>query len=231
MLFNAVLQSTGFYALPQELLEKSVSYSWQLILGIVVCLALIAVSKMNNGGILLHIANGNLKLMGLKTLYKEHLSLSKLPSLLLLFNFILASSIIVFLFFEGQLVSSLPLQLILISPLILFVWDNFGFTVSALLTGENSLLIESRLVRLFGAQLLGVLIWSLLLAHILYPEFRMEVELILSYIILTEFVLRVLRSILLVSRSGAAWYYIILYFCTLEILPLFIAYSMFVGVS
>jgi hypothetical protein len=231
MLLKLVMQSNGFYALPQELMEKSVSYSWQLILGVVVCLALIAVSKMNNGGILLHLANGNLKLTGLKTLYKENLSLSKLPSLLLLFNFILASSIILFLFFEDQLVSSLPLQLILISPLVLFVWDYLGFTISTLITGEFNLIAEPRLIRLFGAQLLGVLIWSLLLAHILYPDARLEVELVLCYIILTEFVLRILRSILLVSRSGAAWYYIILYFCTLEILPLFIAYSMFVGVS
>lgn len=231
MFQHFILQSTGFYQLPQELAEKSTVYSWQLIMGIVVCLALISISKMYNSSIFIHVANGNFKLVGIKTLYKDNLTLGKYSSLLLLFNFVIASSIIVFLFSEEALVSNKTIQLLLISPLILFIWDNIGFFLVSILSGERTVLMETRLVRLFGAQLLGIVLWVLILTHVLYPTVRFEVEMIMSYFILSEFVLRTLRSILLVYRSGAAWYYIILYFCTLEILPLFIAYSIFVGIS
>lgn len=228
---NFILQSSGFYQLPQELADKTSLYSWQLVLAVVVCLALIAVSKMNSSGIFLQVINGNFKLIGIRTLYKDSLSLSKLPSLLLLFNFVIASSIILFLFSEEQLVSKFSIQLVLISPLILFIWDNIGFGLVSLLSGEGGVLQETRLVRLYGAQLLGIILWVLILTHVLYPSVRFEVEMVMSYFILSEFVLRTLRSILLVYRSGAAWYYIILYFCTLEILPLFVVYSIIVGFS
>lgn len=186
---------------------------------------------MNNSGIFVQVANGNFKLVGIRTLHKENLSLSKFPSLLLLFNFVIAASIILFLYSEEALVSNLPMQILLISPLVLFLWDNIGFAVVSLLSGESAILQEVRLIRLYGAQLLGIVLWVLILTHVLYPPVRFEVEMIMSYFILSEFVLRTLRSILLVYRSGAVWYYIILYFCTLEILPLFIAYSIIVGVS
>lgn len=186
---------------------------------------------MNNGGIFLQIANGNFKLMGIKGLYRENLTLAKLPSLLMLFNFVLTSSIILFMYSEKTLVSNITVQLVLISPLILFIWDIASFFFVSMLSGASETLFEVKLLRLFGAQFLGVALWLLVLTHILYPHARMEVELIMCYVILTEFVIRTLRSTLLVSRSGAPWYYIILYFCTLEILPLFIVYTVIVGFS
>jgi len=35
---------------------------------------------------------------------------------------------------------------------------------------------------------------------------------------------RVIKNSIVVIGAGVSWYYIILYFCTLEILPLFVAY-------
>ena len=231
MLLKIVLQSAGFAPIPPELIERSSLYNWQLIFGIFICLVFVAISRMNNTRVIIQLVNVNIKLNGLKSQYREHLSLSKLPSLLLLLNFLLASSILLFLSIEKQLFSSLPLQLILASPIVLFIWDNIGFGLSILLTGEKKFFIEPSMIRLFGAQLLGIIIWIALTVHLLYPAIRLTVELVLSYIILIEFLLRVLRSILVVYRLNASWYYIILYFCTLEILPLFIAFSMIVGFS
>lgn len=226
-----VLQSSGFHQLPIELTDKQSFYTWQAVFGVVVCMALIALSRMNSSGIFFRLLNGNFKLVGIRTLHKESLSLSKFPSLLLLFNFILITSILLFKFSEGNLVSPLLAQLILISPIILFLWDNLGYLFATVISGEGAILTEVRLIRLYGAQFLGLILWLLVVFHVLYPTFRLEIELAMCYIILTEFVLRTLRSIILVYSSGAVWYYIILYFCTLEILPLFIAFSIFVGVS
>jgi len=68
--------------------------------------------------------------------------------------------------------------------------------------------------------------WSLVIAlSIPFLWFVLEIiGLLMIALLCLKFFTRLLKNSLAVLTAGVPWYYLILYFCTLEILPLFVAY-------
>jgi hypothetical protein len=71
-------------------------------------------------------------------------------------------------------------------------------------------------------QLVGIIFAILALFWIMNPEFNRILMIIFLLMVSVKYIIRGLKNSIVVLINGVSWYYIILYFCTLEILPLFV---------
>jgi hypothetical protein len=75
-----------------------------------------------------------------------------------------------------------------------------------------------------GFHFFGLLYAFLALIWFLNPQYNEIFGLILFILFAVMNLVRVFKNTIVVISAGISWYYIILYFCTLEILPLFVVY-------
>ena len=144
---------------------------------------------------------------------KETMRLSSFSSIGLLLNYFLVSFVCNMLLFEsiGLFSAVTNLWLSLLIPVSLFVIQFIPIYVFLFISGTNFPIVS------FSANTLIALVW------ILNPQWSFALMMLFTVLLFLFAVARIIKNSYLVLTEGVAWYYIILYFCTLEILPLFVA--------
>jgi hypothetical protein len=94
-----------------------------------------------------------------------------------------------------------------------------------LISGTNFPIVSFSANTLIGLQLNGLIYTLIALIWILNPQWSFELMMLFTVLLLLFAISRLIKNSYLVLTEGVAWYYIILYFCTLEILPLFVAFN------
>jgi hypothetical protein len=116
----------------------------------------------------------------------------------------------------------LSLLLSFLIPIILFGLETLGLYLAGSLSGEMKRLHVPVLNTLTVSQFSGLLFSIIALFWIMNPNAdKLFLSLYLALICLKS-ITRVLKNSTNVLSSGVRWYYLMLYFCTLEILPLFV---------
>ena len=164
------------------------------------------------------------------SLTKETYPVNKVDSLILILNYLFsASTILLILFNTDELVVDNKLQYAILIPFLLLIWSVLSMFFVLIITGERQVFIEPFIMKVVGAQLLGLFYFLLSLVFTLNSfDHKLLMEIII-WSFLIESVVRLFKSISVVYLKGVSWYYIILYFCTLEILPLVVAYYYVLG--
>lgn len=106
----------------------------------------------------------------------------------------------------------------------LIVYNFLGLFLTSWITGEWSLIrifITQSWVNLLS---FGIIFFVLGLIWLLNPSVSNELFYVFMYIFAAFFILRFVKVLIAALLEGVTWYYIILYLCTLEILPLVILY-------
>ena len=169
------------------------------------------------------LANG--KFQGIVAYVRETMPLNKPSSLLLILNYFLSMGAISYMLAENSTHLQLPSKVVaFLVPIVVLLWSLICFVVTGWLTGETDKFNAPITLKIIGAQLLGLLYF---VCAILWLFMSIESELFTNIVIvlfLAESFFRIVKSIRIVFKQGVSWYYIILYFCTLEILPLLMAY-------
>lgn len=187
------------------------------------CFCLLSIASVLNPGIFLSLSKGNVKISGIKGFVKETMPALKMSGIILLLNFFISSSLFLYLAAHSQEnIYVVPGVLIYLAVLILFFWELICMLLVGILIGETWRFHEPFLIRLMGAQFMGVVFWICILGYYIYPNLGEFILLGGIIAIGGETLIRLFRTILNVYPSTRAWYYLILYFCTLEILPLFV---------
>ena len=109
-------------------------------------------------------------------------------------------------------------------PLGVFLLQIVSLWLIGMITREVKLIVVPLLETIVIIEFIGFILFFLALIWVLNPQFSNYFLWVFSVLLAFGFFLRVFKSLFSVLRKGVSWYYIILYFCTLEILPLFIAY-------
>ncbi len=118
---------------------------------------------------------------------------------------------------------SLTLLTLFVSLSIVF-YMFFGLSITAWLTGEKNtfkMFISQTWVNLM---FFGIFFFGLGLIWLLNPSIDKVLFNIFIYSIFALFGFRIIKSLISSLLEGISWYYIILYLCTLEILPLVVVY-------
>lgn len=189
-------------------------------------LLLLALSRMFESHYLKGIIVNYFTLSISANIQKADLRLTSTSSILLILNYFI-SSWICLLLFSRTLFDDSSSMMILITGGVAFVilaYQFVGIGLTAWITGEPEYFKEQAIQFLSGFQFAGIIYFLLGLIWFLNPEIKAELFYIFVGILLTIFAVRILKGIVISLFQGISWYYIILYFCTLEILPLLVTY-------
>lgn len=155
--------------------------------------------------------------------------LNTFSSLLLLLNYIISMSALLFLTLQTfQPISNHDiLYMGIISALLVLVpWISM-FAVG-FLTGDKESLAENKINTIVFSHASGLVYSILLLIWTFNTQWsNIFVNIFLGIALLFAFY-RLLRGFISASKKGVRWYYIILYLCTLEILPFVLLYQFLV---
>jgi hypothetical protein len=124
---------------------------------------------------------------------------------------------------------SISLTISVIAPISLLIYDMIGIVFVGLLTGEFKRLKSILLVTITTNQITGIVLFLLALFWTLNPQFGALFFKLSVSIFLIKVLFRIIKGIYIILNNGVSLYYIILYFCTLEILPLMVLSYFFWG--
>jgi len=210
--------------IPQELIVRDNPLTLMVGLGMFLSFVLIALAKLVQADIYTVLPASFGKNKGLFSYLREKMPIQKAGSILLLLNYLISSSIIILMIVNYDNNTSLSTFWIFSIPICVILFHLVSLFFTGIVTGENGLIQTPILMKISGAQLLGLgnsILIFLMAMH--FIEQKMFISLVVALFI-SENVIRVIRSLGFVLARGVSWYYLIMYLCTLEILPLFMTY-------
>lgn len=211
--------------IPNELIPRFQSMGWLAGYALFAAFISLAVARFIRVGIYQSLIVANGKLTGIVSHVREAMPLSKLSSFLLLLNYALSAGTICFLYLEGNEDIQLSNNaLVFILPVAILVWNLACFQLTIWLSGSSNVFQGPIALKVIGAQLLGLIYFLCAVLWMFISGQEMLFAQLALILFLAESGFRIVKSVNVVLKQGTSWYYIILYLCTLEILPLLMAY-------
>lgn len=191
-------------------------------------LTLIAVARFTTVDIFRSVFIGQFRGVGVYTFLKDTAPLNRSGSILLVINYFITVPLLThFILMEMGFDF---VQSIWVSPLLVFGWfalNNISFLFISAITGEFRVFRSPFLFRLLEIEFMGILSALFALVYLVNPGSHELIYSIFLWTLLSLSVIRLIKSVFVSLRLGIAWYYIILYLCTLEILPLVVGFYWF----
>ena len=189
-------------------------------------LILIAIARISNYKAIGTVISAFFSVGSINQILKENMRIISLSSILLLLNYLIASFICVFLVLNRTvgLNSNTSLLLASILPLGFTLFEIVGLAMTSFITGEGKTMEPAFQTSWVGFEFIGLPLSVLALIWIINPALNAICSVIFCVLIGARVLQRITKSSILVLNRGVAWYYIFLYLCTLEILPLIVAY-------
>ena len=191
------------------------------------CLALIALARLNKERLFVLVLQGFKRLKWQDQLINEQERIENGTALVLILNFLISGGLTIFQIIRRTPCSNVDFYLLLGIPLFILLYWKSGQWLITLLVGKHEVTrqikFNTRFSFFFGGFLfLGVAIFSLLNVKLLdhLPIFALVVFIILL-------VTRILKGIWSAYLLAIPWYYIILYLCTLELLPMLVLFGLY----
>ncbi len=211
--------------IPNELTPRFHSAEWLIGYVLFFAFIILAVARFARAEVYQTLILANGKFQGVVAYVREAMPLNKPSSWLLLVNYVLSMGVISYLLAENSTHIKLPVkEAVFLVPIFFLLWSLTGFVLTGWLTGESDKFSAPITYKIIGAQMLGLLYF---LCAILWVFMSFESQLFTEIVVilfLAESFFRIVKSVRIVLKQGVSWYYIILYLCTLEILPLLMAY-------
>lgn len=216
--------------LPETLSERSSSLPMAAGMLLIGAFVLMSVARFFNPGIYGLLFGKSLKVQGIRAYLRETIPLTRTGSVLLIFNYLFCGAAIMLLKYVDLNNSSNPNYILLTAvPSALLVWNALSILLVGWVTGETDRVLDALVFKILGTEVTGVFFFIIALVWILNPQWSFILWQIAVWIFVLESVLRILKSYFALIANGIDWYYLILYLCTLEILPLFVAYHLLVA--
>jgi hypothetical protein len=226
----SIVQNTS-NSIPSALNLRAENYTLYVLLFIIVSILLIALAKLSNSKTFKILLEVNTKGATIEQYLRENMRTGSLASIALLINYYAVIFVLFFLTLKNgyHLNLSISLTISVIAPISLLIYDMIGIVFVGLLTGEFKRLKSILLVTITTNQITGIVLFLLALFWTLNPQFGALFFKLSVSIFLIKVLFRIIKGIYIILNNGVSLYYIILYFCTLEILPLMVLSYYFWG--
>jgi len=213
-------------AVPTYLSLKEESISYTIIPLIVISFILMTISKFLNTSIFKSLLKLLTATKNFDQIIKEDLKLSSISSVILVANYFFTASSCVFLSFYSTIDLTISQLFIfsLLLPFGLLLMQALSFWVIGSISNEVKTLTYPINETFVIIELSGILLFLVSLIWVLNPNYSTYLFQFFIWITFIGYVYRTLKSFYCVLQRGVAWYYIILYLCTLEILPMIVIY-------
>ena len=226
----SIVQNTS-NSIPSALNLRAENYTLYVLLFIIVSILLIAIAKLSNSKTFKILLEVNTKGATIEQYLRENMRTGSLASIALLINYYAVIFVLFFLTLKNgyHLNLSISLTISVIAPISLLIYDMIGIVFIGLITGEFKRLKSILLVTITTNQITGIVLFLLALFWTLNPQFGALFFKLSVSIFLIKVLFRIIKGIYIILNNGVSLYYIILYFCTLEILPLMVLSYFFWG--
>lgn len=186
---------------------------------------ILALARARQANVYYAISVGLIKTQSARVFFRDVMPLRSGASLLLLINYCISTGLLAYLMAQYLEIDLFLSRVIaLIAPAALFFFHFLSLSFSGWITGEFEAFRIPIIMKIVGSQALGIVYFIVATFWILQPDYVDVTFQTVIWIFVGESLLRILKSISVVLRQGVTWYYIILYFCTLEILPYLVVY-------
>ena len=218
-----IINNTQEIVVPKLLSPKVNSMYGTITLFLSIAILLITFARMSSSYFLIAITKSIYKNRSIEKISQEEMPLSALSSFCLLINFLICASCLLYLtvdFFHDT-ISTNTLLAIIYTP-ILFLFGPYLFlNLVEFISGEIGITKAIKLTNWAICKFLGILFSLLVLLWIFNDKNAGVFGYILLVILTVCYVYRIIRGIIFAFSKGISWYYIILYFCMFEIIPMY----------
>lgn len=187
---------------------------------------LFSFARMSNNRIIQVVTASFFKDFSTEQFLKENMRINSAGSVLLIINYVISFSTVLFLALERvvQIPSLIALFVAFSFPLISLLPEFINLWLIGRISGEQKSIAPVILNNLTSNQFTGIVYFLLGLFWIMNPKHNEVFVWVLTGAFCLKTLVRLFKSSRLLLSNGIAWYYLILYFCTLEILPLVAVY-------
>ena len=204
--------------------ERTLWYPLWIIYVILFCILLLGLVRILNSELISGIFSSLITRPNSNTNFREVITLMGRTFWIMIFNYVLISSVFMLLIQNLYIPDSNFLWILFPSGLLCF---NFvSFVSIGLISGHFSGIRENIHIFHMIHQLFGIVLIPLTVCLLLFPNHILIIIWIASIVYFILIIIRFYRGISYALANNIVWYYIILYLCTLEILPLGIIYKL-----
>lgn len=205
-----------------ELIERNTQMNSYLLVIILLCFAFVGIARVAQPDLIGQTFTGFFKIKRPDSNGFEGSKLQPSMAALILLNYIVSFATCVFLFLykDENLLEAMSLTLKIVAALTFVQLINFRLVF--LLSGERAILDSMSAVNKQVWSFGGYLLTILALLWILNQEIQTIFEQLFIAIGFLLIIWRIAKGLILGAQLRYKWYYLILYLCTLEILPLII---------
>lgn len=223
-----LIEDGGLKEIPKSLDWRNQSTLWYAILALAFSFVLIALSNMGPNKILGIFWRVLYKNNTVEKIVQEEFALKSFSSLLLLLNFVVTTSVLMYLsylHFKPEAGWG-NFYFFLLIPLYFFLWTLLSLMLVGYVTGERQTLSENKKNTMLLVEIAGVFFSILLLVWTFNLKWSTYFVYCFFGLLIFLWLFRLFRGFIFVAAHRVSWYYIGLYILTLEILPLLLVYRM-----
>ena len=205
-----------------ELIERNTQMNSYLLVIILLCFAFVGVARVAQPDLIAQTFAGFFKVNRPDSNGFEGSKLQPSMTALIVLNYIISFSTCVFLLLyeQSNLLETVWLTMKIVFALTFLQLINFRLVF--ILSGERSILDSMSAVNKQIWSFGGFILTCMALLWILNQELQHGFEQLFFIVFSSLIVWRIVKGLLLAAQLRYKWYYLILYLCTLEILPLLI---------
>jgi hypothetical protein len=205
-----------------ELIERETQMNSYLLVIILLCFAFVGVARVAQPDLIAQTFTGFFKIKRPDSNGFEGSKLQPSMAALIVLNYIISFATCVFmvLYKDENLIEAMGLTIKIVAALTFVQFINFRLVY--LLSGEKAILDSMSAVNKQVWSFGGYLLTTLALLWILNQEIQTVFAPLFFAISFILIIWRIAKGLILGAQLRYKWYYLILYICTLEILPLII---------
>jgi uncharacterized protein (DUF983 family) len=205
-----------------ELIERNTQMNSYLLVILLLCFAFVGVARVAQPDLIAQTFTGFFKVKRPDSNGFEGSKLQPSMTALIILNYVVSFSTCVFLFLYQQ--SNMPETVWLTIKIVfaLTFLQLINFRLVFILSGERAILDSMSAVNKQIWSFGGFILTCMALLWILNQELQHVFEQLFFIVLSSLIVWRIVKGLLLAAQLRYKWYYLILYLCTLEILPLLI---------
>jgi len=221
---NQIFGNTNLDSIPSYLLPRGENISHLVIPLLVISFILLSISKYLNPSIFRSLIKLLFASKNFDQIIKEDLKLSSGSSIILIVNYFFTTTSCIFLSLYLTIDMGMYNLLLFafLLPFGIVLLQSLSFWLIGWMSKEIKILSYPVYETLVVIEIIGVVLFFVSLVWVLNPNYSFLLFQIFIWLTLSGYIFRTLKSFLSVLQRGASWYYIILYLCTLEILPLLV---------
>lgn len=205
-----------------QLIERDTQLNSYLLLIILLCFAFVGIARVAQPDLITQTFVGFFKMKRIDNSGFEGNKLQPSMTALIILNYLVSLGMGAFLILVKDNSAWLAVNFSFLIILTLTSLQVINFRLASLLSGEKPILdmmsAINKQVWSFG----GFLLLVLSLFWVLNQESHIHFERLYVLIVMALMIWRIFKGLRLALQLRYKWYYLILYLCTLEILPLFI---------